>query len=416
MSTLIPFASGMSNVKQTINTKKNRGISYLDCNATTPIEPAVRAEVLRYLDEDFGNAGSRTHDFGTRAKQAVQKARDQVGAVVGAQRDEVIFTSGATESNNLALLGLATFGEVSGRKHIISTQIEHKAVLQPLDELQRRGFEIELLPPNLGGWVEVDRVRRALRPDTLLVSVMHANNETGVLQPIDEIAQELAGHQAYFHVDAAQTFGKVVATLKNARIDLISLSGHKIFAPKGVGALIVRRRGFDRPPLKPIAFGGGQERGLRPGTLAVPLIAGLGCASEVALSCHPEREVRCRMFRRQLERALFPLKPRLHGDASRTMSHVINLSFPGLDSEAVMVALKNQIAVSNGSACTSASYNPSHVLVSMGKSKAEIMGALRFSWCHLTDEVDWERVVEVLLRLGLGASSNVPTASGAQNV
>src|SRR5262249_19048320 len=155
----------------------------------------------------FGNAGSRTHDYGARAKRAVQKARDQVGAVVAAERDEVIFTSGATESNNLALLGLAAFGDTSGRKHIVSTQIEHKAVLEPLEELQRRGFEVELIPPNSGGWVEVSQLRRALRQDTLLVSMMHANNETGVLQPIDEIADELKGHQAYFHVDAAQTFG-----------------------------------------------------------------------------------------------------------------------------------------------------------------------------------------------------------------
>ncbi|MBV8227899.1 MAG: cysteine desulfurase DndA [Verrucomicrobia bacterium] len=393
----------MSNRKQTDVTQKHNSTIYLDCNATTPIEPTVRDEVLRYFDTEFGNAGSRTHDFGTRAKQAVQKARDQVGAVVAAERDQIIFTSGATESNNLALLGLRVFGETSGRKHVISTQIEHKAVLEPLEELQRRGFEVELIPPNSGGWIDVVQLREVLRPDTLLVSVMHANNETGVFQPIDEIADELEGHEAYFHVDAAQTFGKAINSLRNPRIDLISLSGHKIYGPKGVGALIARRRKFERPPLRPLVFGGGQERGLRPGTLPVPLIAGLGLAAELAKENRAERETVTRRFRKNLEKALLPLKPKIHGDQSRVLPHVINLSFPGLDSEAVMVALKDSIAISNGSACTSSSYSPSHVLLAMGIPRFEIAGALRFSWCHLTPDVDWDTVVQRLVHLGVHA-------------
>lgn len=388
----------MSTKTQTRNAKTNTGPVYLDCNATTPLESAVREEMLRFFDEEFGNEGSRTHEFGARAKQAVQRARDQVASLVNCQREEVVFTSGATESNNVALLGLAEFGENAGRRHIISTQIEHKAVLEPLEELARRGFEIELLAPNPSGWVEAEKVKRALRPDTLLVSVMHANNETGVLQPITEIAALMEGHAAYFHVDAAQTFGKIIEELRNLRIDLISVSAHKIFGPKGVGALVTRRRGYEKPPLKPLLFGGGQERGLRPGTLPVPLVVGLGLAAELALKNHQSRVRQCRMFRDRLETALLPLKPTIHGDASRTLPHVVNLSFAGVDSEAVMVALKTEIAISNGSACTSASYKPSHVLKAMGLPDDEIMGALRISWCHMTPEVEWDRIAH---RLGM---------------
>lgn len=384
----------MSRKTQTFGEKTNSGPVYLDCNATTPIDPAVLSVLHRSLDEDYGNEGSRTHEFGARAKQLVQHARGQVAAVVGTERENVVFTSGATESNNLAILGLAAAGERTGRKHIVSTTIEHHAVLEPLQELERRGFEVTLVSPNPGGWVTSDAVREALRPDTLLVSVMHANNETGVIQPITEIADTLATHQAYFHVDAAQTFGKLIQPLRETRIDLISISGHKIYGPKGVGALVARRRGFNRVPLNPVSFGGGQERGLRPGTLPVPLVVALGVAAEIAQKDHTMRTRHCIEFRKHLESALRPLVRNIHGDPARAMPHVINLSLSGLDSEAVMVALKNEIAISNGSACTSASYKPSHVLTAMGLQDDEIRGALRLSWCHMSPEVNWAVIVE----------------------
>lgn len=372
---------------------------YLDCNATTPLEPEVQAAVFEFMTHEFGNAGSRTHEFGSRAKQAVQRARDQVAALARAKRDEVIFTSGATESNNIALLGIAAYGEESNRKHIITTSIEHKAVLEPLAALATRGFEVTLLEPTSGGFVEPDAVRHALRPDTLLVSMMHVNNETGVIQLIQEIVEVLRHHDAFFHVDAAQGFGKEIKTLQDARIDFISVSGHKIFAPKGIGALVARRRGYNRPPLTPLTFGGGQERGLRPGTLPVPLIVGLGVAADMALRNAPKRAAACRRYREKVINALIPFNPVINGDSSRTLPHVLNLSFPGLDSEAVMVALKDLIAVSNGSACTSHSYQPSHVLGAMKISEDAIRGAIRLSWCHLTEDVDWDEVASIIHQL-----------------
>lgn len=354
----------------------------------------MREILLHYLTEEFGNEGSRTHEFGARAKQAVQKSRDQVAAVVTCQRDEVIFTSGATESNNLALLGLADYGEKQGRKHLISTRIEHKAVLEPMEELQRRGFEITLVGCDCEGRVNAGEIAASLRPDTLLVSLMQANNETGVRQPVDEVAQFLSGHEAFFHVDAAQGFGKDIKPLRNSRIDLISVSGHKLYAPKGIGALVSRRRGYDRVPLSPLMFGGGQERGIRPGTLPVAHIAALGHAAEIALKDHEKRRLQCAKMRKDALAALLPLKPRLNGSEQWGMEHVLNLSFPGLDSEALMVGLKDMIAISNGSACTSHSYKPSHVLEAMQMTPDQINAAVRLSWCHLTPEVDWQGLAD----------------------
>ena len=365
---------------------------YLDCNATTPLDPAVRSVLLRYLDQDYGNEGSRTHEFGARAKQAVQRARDQVVALVGAKRDEVIFTSGATESNNLAILGLRAAAEEAGRRHIITTQIEHKAVLEPCDVLERLGFAVTRVPVGASGAVDPEAIRTVLRPETFLVSVMQVNNETGVRQPLDAVADALGDHPAYLHTDAAQGFGKDLAPLRNPRVDLISVSGHKLYAPKGVGALLIRRRGFARPPLQPLVVGGGQERGLRPGTLPVALIAALGEAAELALRDQDQRHAVCLTIREQALAALLPLGAVLTGDQSLVMDHVLNLGFPGLDSEALMVALKDLMAISNGSACTSSSYAPSHVLKAMGMGDDEANSCLRISWCHMTPAVDWAAV------------------------
>jgi len=369
---------------------------YLDCNATTPMDPRVRDAVLHYMIDEFGNAGSRTHELGARAQAAVARARAEVASVVGARDDEVVFTSGATESDNLALLGLAAHGEATARCHVVSTAIEHSAVLGPLAALEARGFEVTLVQPTAGGWVDPTAVLAAVRADTLAISVMHANNETGVLQPIAEIAEGLAGSAAYLHVDAAQSFGKEIEPLRHRRIDLISASGHKLFAPKGVGALIARRRGRVRPPLRPLMFGGGQERGLRPGTVPVHLVVGLGVAAAHALEDAGPRAAACRAFRERALDALGPLEPRLHGDPSRVLPHVLNLSFAGVDADALMVAWRGLVAVSTGAACTTERRGTSHVLAAMGVADEVAQGAVRLSWSHRTPEPDWTRLVEAV--------------------
>ena len=369
---------------------------YLDCNATTPVEPAVVEVVRRFLEQDYGNPASPVHDFGTFARMAVEKARGEVAQVVAARRDEVIFTSGATEANNLAILGLAAHGQASGRRHVIATRIEHKAVLEPLEELADRGFTVELLPVGGDGRIRPADLAVALRPDTLLVSTMHVNNETGIVQPLDEVAAVLAGHPAYLHVDAAQGFGKELAPLRSPRLDLISISGHKIFGPKGVGALIARHRDGALPPLRPLMFGGGQEQGLRPGTLATPLIAGLGTAARLAQRHHAARAEVCRAFRERALAALAPLRPVINGDSDQALPHAVNLALPRIPAEKAITALKEVIAISSTSACTAGSTEPSHVLAAMGVPRPMAACSVRLAWCHLTPEPDWPRVVAIL--------------------
>ena len=372
---------------------------YLDCNATAPLERSVREAVSHWFCREIGNAGSRTHVYGLAAKRAVQTARDQVARVVEAKQDEVLFTSGATESNNIAILGLAEYGKQQGRTHLISTEIEHKAVLEPLEYLKGRGFEVTLVSPDRWGMVSAESVEAALRPDTLLVSMMHVNNETGVRLPVAEVASRLGKHEAFFHVDAAQGFGKELPPLRLPRIDLISVSSHKIFGPVGVGALISRRRGFKRLPLHPLTFGGGQERGLRPGTIPVPLVVGFGLAAELARKNVQARLRHVEAIRQKALDALAPLDIRLHSRPEQTLPHVLNLSVPGVDSEALMVQLKDVIAISNGSACTSQEYKPSHVLKAMNLTEDAVSGAIRLSWCHMTPDVNWGAVAEEIRSL-----------------
>ncbi|MDO5756887.1 MAG: aminotransferase class V-fold PLP-dependent enzyme [Rhodobacterales bacterium] len=374
---------------------------YLDNNATTPLEPEVREVMLRYFDLEYGNAGSRTHEFGYRANKAVQLAREQIATLAGTDPSEVIFTSGATEANNLAILGLAEHGRRTGRQHLVTTAIEHKAVLEPMKVLESQGFELTLVGVGKSGRVLPEDVIAAVRDDTLLVSVMHANNETGILQPIDEIASGLKNHTAYFHVDAVQGFGKDLESPRHARIDMLSVSAHKLFGPKGVGALIARRRGYERPPLKPLMFGGGQERALRPGTLPVPLIAGFGAAAAIAMRDHLLRR-NASFTERQLALKEFePLKPILIGDQSHALGHVLTLGFTGVDSEALMLALRDDVAISNGSACTSARREASHVLTAMGLDHETIESIVRLSWSHLQPPTPWHELAKAISGLNI---------------
>jgi cysteine desulfurase len=279
----------------------------------------------------------------------------------------------------------------SRRRHIVTTAIEHKAVLEPAEALAGAGFDVTFVKPQPDGVVSAEAVLAAVRPDTLVVSVMHANNETGMLQPIEAIAAGLTDTATFFHVDAAQSFGKELAALRDPSIHLISASGHKLYAPKGVGALIIRR-GKEKVPLAPLFFGGGQERGLRPGTLPVALVCAFGAAAAAALRDHDVRQASNLVIRRALFDTLLPLGAEINGARDGGLVSTVNLSFSGLDSEAVMLVLKDLVALSNGSACTSASYQPSHVLVAMGLSRERIDGALRWSWCHLTDSPDWGEI------------------------
>ncbi len=372
---------------------------YLDCASTTPTEPCVAEIMRRFVERDYGNAASPIHDYGTFARMAVDHARGQVAKLINVRRDDVIFTSGATEANNLALLGLREYGLKAGRCHLICSTIEHKAVLEPLEALTEAGFELTLIPVGSDGRIIVAELHKALRPDTLLVSTMQVNNETGIIQPLAEIADVLANHEAFWHVDAAQGVGKVLDSITNTRIDMISISGHKIYAPKGIGALITRKRQGEPPPLQPLMYGGDQERGLRPGTLPVSLIAGLGEAARCALRDHSERLAIVNQIRTRALTALAQLRPFINGDPAYCLPHVINISLPGIPSATAIRALAKVIAISSTSACTSHHTAPSHVLHAMGRTEEESAAALRLSWCHLTDEIDWEAVVTILNNL-----------------
>ena len=347
--------------------RKERPI-YLDYAATTPVLPEVAAVVQHYMLVEFGNASSRTHEYGLAAKKAVEESREVIAKAVGAKPDEVTFTSGATEANNIAILGLRAWAEETGRKHIVTTAIEHSAVLEPCEHLRSLGFEITYVMPNGDGLVPADAVLAAVRPDTALVSVMHVNNETGVIQPIREIADGLGDHPAWFHTDSAQGFGKVTSELIHPRIEMVSISGHKIGAPKGVGALITRRRGYKRPPLKPLMFGGGQERGLRPGTLAVPIIAGLSTA--VSLN-HGQGAGRVLNQRHPSEIAR---------DGVARVASIALIKLSSHQQEAAILILKDAFSISNGAACTSDGYQYSRALRALsGVRGEEIPDVLRIS-------------------------------------
>lgn len=365
---------------------------YLDCNATTPVSSSVAQVVTHFINEEFGNAGSRTHEFGLVAKQAVEKARSQVASLVNADKSEVVFTSGATESNNIAILGLQAEARKSGKKHIITTRIEHKAVLEPVEFLASNGFEVTYLDIGENGVLDPVTLENSLREDTILVSIMHINNETGSIQPINAICNVLENHDAYVHVDAAQGYGKYPEDLINPRIDMISISGHKLYAPKGIGALIIKRRGFSKIPLEPLMFGGGQEKGLRPGTLPVALIAGLGQACLDAQQNYLIWRSKCEKIKCSMIELFDSLGGKING--SNTASHVLNVSIPHVNSEAAMVALKGLISISNGSACTSQNYTASHVLASMGLDDERIENAIRISWCYMTENIPFDLIYE----------------------
>lgn len=362
------------------------------------MDPDVLTALTRFNQSVYGNPAQSAYALGRAAAHWVGKARATLAAVVDALPEDVVFTSGGTESNNLAILGLAETAGQQGLRHIVCTGIEHPAVLQPISHLATRGFTVDWVPVDARGWVDPEAVRARVRRDTCLVSVMQVNNETGIHQPILEIADALADTACRFHVDAAQGFAKSLVDLKHPRIDMISMSGHKLFAPKGIGALIIRNRATT-PCIGARGFGGNQEYGLRSGTLPVPLIGALGLAVDLALAHHSQRQRDCLRFGKQLNAALAPLNPVWIGDDTRRAPHVACLVLPGIDAEEALVALSPVIAVSRGSACAAGQAEDSHVLRAMGLSATDRASALRFSWCHQTPDPDWDRVVAILSAL-----------------
>lgn len=372
---------------------------YLDCAATTPIDPRVRDVVLHYMDVEFGNSGSRTHIYGQEAAKGVKKAREQIAAVVDARPEEVIFTSGATEANNIALLGLAEHGVKTGKKHIISTQIEHKAVLEPLQRLHKCGFDIDYIKPLNEGYVNPEEIKRYLRKDTVLVTAIHVNNETGTVQPISEISSVLSNHPCFFHVDSAQGFGKDLLQLRDPRIDAISASAHKLYAPKGVGALIVRSKNKFNRAMTPLIFGGGQQRGLRPGTIPSALVCGFAYAATLSVTEHASHKARWGQMQRQFLQALNGITFDIIGDQSANLGNILNFRIPNIDAELVILHLKDLISISNGSACTSENVEPSHVIQAITNDSAFAEQACRASWCHLTPDIPVSTIREALRNL-----------------
>ena len=355
---------------------------YLDYNASTPIDSRVLSVMVDVYQNHFGNADSRTHDFGDNARSITEAARGKVAALLGVNKDEVFFTSGATESNNIAILGLRSFGETNNKKHIITSSIEHKAVLGAVKELSEKGFEVEYVDPDASGRVDSDTVLSKVRPDTLLVSIMHVNNETGIIQPIKEIGDCLSGTETIFHIDATQSCGKLVEEIRGLHYNLMSISAHKMYGPQGIGALIMRRARYRLPPIKPIMFGGGQEHGIRPGTLPTALIAGFGEACALAEKEAAQNCAKCYEIKKQIIALLEKsgVKFLINGDRDYCVPTTLNVSFLGVSSEALMVATKQYCGVSNGSACTSSNYSHSHVLSAMNISDERIKSAIRISW------------------------------------
>ncbi len=366
---------------------------YLDYSATTPVDPRVVDALLPYLKEDFGNPASRSHSFGWRAEEAVEKAREQVAALVGCDPKELVWTSGATESINLALKGAAHFYKDKGR-HIITVKTEHKATLDTCRELEREGFEVTYLDVKDDGLIDLAAFRASVRADTILVSVMYVNNEIGVIQDIPAIGEFCRERGIIFHVDSAQATGKVDIKLSDLKVDLMSFSAHKTYGPKGIGALFVRRK--PRIRLEPLIHGGGHERGMRSGTLPTHQIVGMGAAFDLAKREMANENERIRMLRDRLWKGLSQIEAvYLNGDFDQRVPHNLNVSFNYVEGESLLMAIKD-IAVSSGSACTSASLEPSYVLRALGRSDELAHSSIRFSIGRYTTEADVDFAVSLL--------------------
>lgn len=370
---------------------------YMDNNSTTRVDPRVVEAMLPYFTEKFGNAASRSHPFGWEAEAAVEEARDQIAGLIGASAKEVIFTSGATESNNLAIKGVMAMYKKKGN-HIVTQATEHKAVLDTCKRLERDGFQVTYLPVDRYGQVSAEQVREAMTDKTVLVSIMAANNEIGTLQPVQAIGRLCKEKGVLFHTDAVQAIGKVPIDVEGMGIDLLSLTAHKIYGPKGVGALYVRKKD-PRVRLEPQIDGGGHERGMRSGTLAVPMIVGLGTACDIARREMPEETERTFRLRERLRKGIMDKLPEtyLNGHPTERLPGNANISFAYVEGEGLMMGIKD-VAVSSGSACTSASLEPSYVLRALGVGDELAHSSIRFGIGRFNTEAEVDFVVELVTR------------------
>ena len=366
---------------------------YLDNQATTPLDPEVFSAMNPWFTEKFGNASSRNHPYGWEAEEAVEISRESVAAIIGTLPKEIIFTSGATEANNIALQGVAKNYQSQG-KHIITLKTEHKAVMDVCQHLSKDGFDITYLPVDKDGILNVNKFEDAIRDDTILASVMHVNNEIGVIQPIKELGAICKNKNVIFHVDAAQSIGKIPLNVDDMGIDLLSISAHKFYGPKGIGGLYIRRKD-PRVQLQPIMFGGGHERGIRSGTLPVPNIVGMGRACDLAADVMNEENLKITTLRDALLQGIRDENPNalVNGSMEYRIAGNLNMSFPGVNNEAIIAAIP-EIAISSGSACTTSTMEPSHVLLALGMSKEEAYSSLRFGIGRFNTEQDIQIAVK----------------------
>ena len=369
---------------------------YLDYNASAPILPEVLDAMMDVYQNTPGNADSRTHIFGTNAGKLVQQNRNTIARVIGVDSSELFFTAGATESNNTCILGIQEYAERTGKKHIITTAIEHSAILEPLKHLEKKGFDVDYIKPDESGRVKAADVLNHIRPDTVIVSIMFVNSETGIIQPVDEIGKALKERGILFHVDATQALGKLNPEIRALNYNMMSVAAHKIGGPQGIGALILKwDENYQRPPITPLMYGGHQERSFRPGTTPVALVAGFAKAAELSEEHLKESMTKCAKIKDNFLKSMDGIPYAINGDPSYCLPSTINISIDGLDAEAAFLTLGEYYSFSNGSACNSSTHSLSYVLEAMGLSGKRRSEAIRLSW-NGSENVDFSSFVNIV--------------------
>ena len=367
---------------------------YLDYNASSPVDERVLERMIEVYRSHYGNADSRTHIFGTEAKEIVTTSRKTIADILGVDSTDVFFTSGSTESNNMAIVGLLDYALESGRNHFITTSIEHKSVLEAMKYLQEKGCSVDFVSPDSSGRIRPEQILDLVTEKTLLVSMMHVNSETGIIQPIEEVGEALSKTKTYFHIDATQGFGKLNQSLRKTKYNMLSITAHKLGGPQGVGAFVLRRdKTYRRLPVKQLMYGGQQERGYRPGTTPVALVAGFALAAEICEQESAMHAEHCQNIKNSFLNAISGLNYTINGDQNYCLPSTINISFHGVDAEGIFLAIKEDYAFSNGSACNSGSHAPSYVLTAMGLDENRISEAIRVSWNYNT-QVDFTSLID----------------------